>query len=535
MKLRFTYLSLSHLCPVLSGGFLRGLLFCLPFSGFPLSVCSQVFTGMPVAGSLPLSPDTLYRDSLYRRVIKEGSARLSCYFSYPSGESTILKNYGNNAGELDKLDRFIRSSVTDTLISVRQVLLSGYSSIEGSYGLNLRLSRERANGLRAYLDFTYGLSLRYPVRVAYFGEDWGKLRELVACSGLNEKQEILMIIDQVDLFKGREKRLMDLNVGIPYRMMMKHYFPLLRRVEITVDYDLRRIIEKRYRRKLTDSEFQALLEKERAAVTREEARLSALKQARKEAAAAAERSRAEEQLLLREQQADLERQRQAAAVAARQAALEARKSSHRQALFARRAERAARHRFLPLLGLKTNLVSWAGVSARPGYHTLERSTYMPNLSAEFFFAERWSVCASATYADWSYDGENQFHGFSAYGLEPRLWLAGDGYYRLFYLGIYGRTGDYDLRRTDTSSVSRDEGNTTGTYVEGGLSAGCYLLFTARWGLDVSVRGGFRHENGKAYDIESSEYYYNHNVSGGHWGLTGINISLSYRFGKRPSD
>ena len=32
-----------------------------------------------------LGPDKLYRDSTYRRVIKEGTAGLNCYFSYPQG------------------------------------------------------------------------------------------------------------------------------------------------------------------------------------------------------------------------------------------------------------------------------------------------------------------------------------------------------------------------------------------------------------------------------------------------------------------
>ena len=437
----------------------------LLLSCFPLSAVSWSLPGIQPGGGLLSGPDSLYRDSLYRRVIQDGCARLCCYFSYPSGESGIRENYGHNGLELDKLARFIRWSVNDSLVSVRRILLSGYSSIEDHYDLNLRLSRDRANGVLRYLDSVYGLSRAYPVQVACFGEDWGKLRELVAGSTLAKKREIVRIIDGVDLFKGREKQLMDLDGGAPYRMMMAQYFPLLRRVEITVEYDLRPIMEKRDRRKLTDLEFRSLLEKERAAAAREESLLFAQQKAREKAASAAARQ------------------------------------SFPDGEVPTRG--TARRRFLPLLGLKTNLVSWAGFWARPGYRTLERSTYMPNLSAELFFAGRWSVCGSATYADWSYDGGNQYQGFSAYGLEPRLWLMENSCYRLFYLGIYGRTGDYDLGRTDSRAVSRDEANTSGTYMEGGLSAGCYLPLTVRWGLEVGVRGGFRHEKGKAYDIESS--------------------------------
>lgn len=52
-----------------------------------LAVC--ILPGSLCAGVV-FSPDTLgagklYRDSTYRRVIKEGTANLDCYFSYPQG------------------------------------------------------------------------------------------------------------------------------------------------------------------------------------------------------------------------------------------------------------------------------------------------------------------------------------------------------------------------------------------------------------------------------------------------------------------
>ena len=50
---------------------------------------------------------------------------------------------------------------------------------------------------------------------------------------------------------------MALHGGVPYNFMLSEIsFPLLRRVEILVEYDLHRIIEERYRRKLSASELQ---------------------------------------------------------------------------------------------------------------------------------------------------------------------------------------------------------------------------------------------------------------------------------------
>ena len=245
-----------------------------------LAVC--ILPGSLCAGVV-FSPDTLgagklYRDSTYRRVIKEGTANLDCYFSYPQGGWQIQRGYGGNARELERLDKFMRSSFADTLIYVRRITLTGYCSIEGSYAANEKLAHDRANGFRNYLDTEYGLARRFPVEVRYVGEDWDRLRQLVEASTLPGRAEVLAVIDNTDIFKGREKKLMDLQGGVPYNLMMAELFPLLRRVEIRVEYDLHRIIEERYRRKLTDAEFQEILARERASAEADERRLAELRQ-----------------------------------------------------------------------------------------------------------------------------------------------------------------------------------------------------------------------------------------------------------------
>lgn len=228
-------------------------------------------------GTLP-GPDTLYRDSTYLRVINEGSTRLNCYLSYPQGGWRVESTYGNNSSELARLARFIRTSLSDSLIYVREITLTGYCSIEGSYAHNERLARRRANGFRNYLDSVFGLSRRYPVRTSYVGEDWERLRSLAdSCASLPSRREVLEIIDNTGIFDGRERKLMALHGGVPYNFMLSELFPLLRRVEILVEYDLHRIIEERYRRKLSASELQEILAHERAVAAAEQERLAELR------------------------------------------------------------------------------------------------------------------------------------------------------------------------------------------------------------------------------------------------------------------
>ena len=71
---------------------------------FPASV---LFTSRVYAQTAPAG-EGLYRSSVYRRVIRQGSASLSCYLSYPQGGSLVLRGYGNNSYELGKLGEFIR-------------------------------------------------------------------------------------------------------------------------------------------------------------------------------------------------------------------------------------------------------------------------------------------------------------------------------------------------------------------------------------------------------------------------------------------
>jgi len=53
----------------------------------------------------------------------------------------------------------------------------------------------------------------------------------------NEEQ-VLSIMENYNVFEGREKCLMDLNNGKPYRYIMKHFFPKLRRVDYKITYKI---------------------------------------------------------------------------------------------------------------------------------------------------------------------------------------------------------------------------------------------------------------------------------------------------------
>lgn len=465
-----------------------------------------LFPALP-AFSQETVTDILLGDSTYRRVILSGQDSLNCYLSYPLGKYEVLRNFGTNAGELTRLEGFVRRAFSDTLIYVHDVQLTGYCSIDGTYAANERLSINRVDGMKQYLDKEYGFSSRYPVVVNSVPEDWATLDSLVAASAYPWKEEALQIIRGTDEFDSRQYKLMQLDGGAPYREMLKGVFPLLRRVEIKVVYDLKRIIERRYNRKLSDTEFRAILVREQKQAEMDEQRLADLrrlkeKQERAEAEAI-ERQRAEEQrrqAVIREEQERLEARRKA-------------EEAERERI------REERRKFVPAFAIKTNLVFWAGITPE-----FEHTTFMPNLAAEAFFLKRFSAELSAVYSNFSF-GSGGHWGMSGYSLEPRFWLKGDGHYKGFFFGVYGQAGDFDVRRGEAETAS----NHTGTYFDAGVSVGYYLPITKRLGAEFGLRGGYHSANSQSYDVRGDVNYLNGTDDANRIGLTRINVSLSYRF------
>ncbi len=181
---------------------------------------------------------------------------------------------------------------------------------------------------------------------------------------------------------------------------------------------------------------------------------------------------------------------------------------------------ADKRAFHPLLAVKTNLLYWAGVM--PDF---KHYTFVPNLEIEYFFKEHWSLSATGNYMKRSY-GNDDFFSISAWSVEPRWWFKGDGRFRLFYLGAYGQVGDYDVQNNRTALDG-----TTGKLWGAGLSAGAAIPFSNRLGLEVGIRGGYRHAGMKEYVHEAPDYFLERKGTDNHWGVTGIKASLYYRFGK----
>ena len=512
--------------------------FCRMILLFACALFSVFSSTSARASSLDENPEgsLSVSDSNYRQVIIDGNKSLSCYLTYQQGSAKVSMDFGNNASELEKLDSFIQQVFKDSLIYVSSVQLCGYCSVEGAYKMNDRLAQNRVNGFKSYLEGKYALSSHYPVEVTWVAEDWDGLYKMIAESDMEYRQGVLSLIDRVGVFEGREKELMDYAGGVPYKYMMKEFFPALRRVEITVNYDLHRIMEEKLQRSLSEEEFQAALLKERAAAEAEEKRLAELEAARVAAEYAQKQAEAEAQLAAAEaariaaEQAAAEEQARlrAAELARQQAEAEAQRKAAIEARMAEIQKKKDNRKLYPLIGLKTDLVAWTGLTDE-----FKMTNFMPNLEAEVYFAERWSVNGTALYSNWAYKSDKEFWGKSAYSIEPRFWFKRDGLFRGFYVGLYGEAGDYN-RQEGRIEGTTTATNYTGTFWSAGLSVGYVQTLSKHWYLEVTVRGGYRCADYDIYDRDFSDglhLYYNSSDKKNEFTLTGLRLNVVYRFGR----
>ena len=195
---------------------------------------------LPVAAvSLPLFEANVTFIRPKAEAVKERTATATIRITYPADRWAVCPDFGDNGAELHRVDRLLSPMAADTATySVSSVAITGYASPEGTWEHNMTLSVKRAVAMRDYLQARYhfpGCRLTAEGR----GEDWDGLREAVRGSGMEARDKVLDIIGAYGIFDGRERELMQLEGGRPYRHMLQSLFPRLRRMEMRIDYRVR--------------------------------------------------------------------------------------------------------------------------------------------------------------------------------------------------------------------------------------------------------------------------------------------------------
>lgn len=170
--------------------------------------------------------------------VKKRDFQGKAFLDFPVNSSTILADFRNNPAELAKINEDISKVKNNSDLELVGMKITGYASPEGSYANNERLSIQRTDALKKYLEsiFKFSGNLLTTNSVA---EDWAGFRENFIKSNIAYKDEVLAIIDSRDAYDKKEQRLKVLAGGVPYQKILREIFPSLRRVEYQVDYTVR--------------------------------------------------------------------------------------------------------------------------------------------------------------------------------------------------------------------------------------------------------------------------------------------------------
>lgn len=449
-----------------------------------------------------------YRDSVYRRIQSEGSLQLSCYFTYLQGSSEIHRELGNNPSELARLDQFLNLILNEQALSIRRIRLTGYCSIEGTYVRNEQLAHERVTGFRDYLSQTYPMLYRYPVDMAWMAEDWNSLSRLLRQSKVPHKDEMLNVIKQNHSIDKRKRALRQLKGGVPYKRMETALFPLLRRVEISVEYDNNPVVRNTY------SDVSTNVQQDTVAVPRHDPLIYNVLDRKKDTLGHF-RETAE---VIRVNNVSPEETMVLFSVKDGRGEVMVTQSG-------RRFKKGVDSYWEPLLAVKTNLLYWASITP-----DADRTTYLPNLSVEYFISRRWSVEAGYKYGNRHYDSRKQFQGISGYRLEARYWAHFPQLNRLsLFGGVYGRGGDYNIRRF--KGEKEETKNYTGKYWDAGITGGVYVGLTRWLGVEIGARAGYLHTRSTVYNLHEGHNCFDHYESYGKLRVTDLMCNLVYRFGR----
>lgn len=145
-------------------------------------------------------------------------------------DSEIKPGHKGNGVSLDRLTESVRLVENSGDSRVELVVITGFASPEGALSYNENLAWDRAGSVKDHILRNTPLK-EDKIRVFNGSEDWLGLRMLVERSDMENKGEVLEIIDAVPVEGAADRRLeriRRLDGGRTYRHIYENFFPELR-------------------------------------------------------------------------------------------------------------------------------------------------------------------------------------------------------------------------------------------------------------------------------------------------------------------
>lgn len=166
--------------------------------------------------------------------VKQRDETYAARLNFELAKYNLLRDFKNNAEVLKEVDTIINEIRNDSNLTVTNFTITGYASPEGNEQSNMKLSENRAFAFVDYLKDKYEINPS-DIETTWKGEDWEELRRVVEASVIADKNAVLAALDEPDNFQ-RKSKLKMISGGDTYRMLLREYYPPLRRNEYTVSY-----------------------------------------------------------------------------------------------------------------------------------------------------------------------------------------------------------------------------------------------------------------------------------------------------------
>lgn len=136
-------------------------------------------------------------------------------------QATIDMGWEDNARTLREVADFLKQNAKV------KVEIAGFASPEGSETWNEQLANRRAEALKRYLTDQGGMKPEF-VTIVSHSIDWEGLKSFVSGSDLPYKTEVLKILNDTSQPELTNRKLQQLQGGVPYRYLLTKVYPKLR-------------------------------------------------------------------------------------------------------------------------------------------------------------------------------------------------------------------------------------------------------------------------------------------------------------------
>lgn len=174
-------------------------------------------------------------------IVPVNSTTISLSLYFPQGVSRIEPTFRDNAGRMCRFAREMSVLTADTTKMLRGITMASGASPEGGSAINRRLSDNRMEAVREYMD-SICLGKRCLTTVKSKGVDWDGLERMVESSDMPWRDEVLetiagtpeWVIENGKVTDSRKRRLMRIAGGRAWHYMDKRFFPDLRGCSVDV-------------------------------------------------------------------------------------------------------------------------------------------------------------------------------------------------------------------------------------------------------------------------------------------------------------